>query len=217
MKYEKEAGHERNILDMTQVYEYISPGKNKYASTINYLAYYESDEHEVEIRDSSKEVEAIKEPITDTQIINRVRNLSVGTTSVDPAVIRVVIIGQGGRGITQGMINGGTSIISSNVITDVLTDSSKIIIKSNKFPLDSFKSQTFMIAPQNKPTLSCDRIVRALSEIGDRRIDHGRIGTPIMNKNIWSVDDNFSVRSDVGEANKLDTSVQRYLTNERNT
>ena len=38
-----------------------------------------------------------------------------------------------------------------------------------------------------------------------------------MNKNIWSRDDNFSVRSDVGEANKLDTSVQQSLTNERKT
>ena len=38
-----------------------------------------------------------------------------------------------------------------------------------------------------------------------------------MNKNIWSGDENFSVRSDVGRANKLDTSVQQYSTNERNT
>ena len=38
-----------------------------------------------------------------------------------------------------------------------------------------------------------------------------------MNKEIWGGDDNFSVRSDVGEANKLDTAVQRYSTNERNT
>ena len=73
-----------------------------------------------------------------------------------------------------------------------------------------------MVASKNEPTLSCNRIVRAASEIGDIRIDHGRIGTPIRNKNIWSVDDNFSVRSDVGEANKLDTSVQKSPTNERN-
>ena len=29
LKYEKEAGHERNILDMTQVDEYMLPGKKK--------------------------------------------------------------------------------------------------------------------------------------------------------------------------------------------
>ena len=160
----------------------------------------------------SKQFEASKEPITDTHV----RNTSFGTTSVDPEVIRVGIIGRGGRGITQGMIQGGTSIISSNLITDVLADSSKMILKSDTFPLDSFKSQTLMITSQNEPTLSCKRIVRASIEIGDSRIDDGKISTPIMNKNIWSVDDNFSVRSDVGEANKLDTSIQRSPTNERN-
>ena len=115
------------------------------------------------------------------------------------------------------MIHGGTSIISSNVITDVLTDSRKMILKSDMFPLDPFKSQTLVIASQNKPTLSCNRIVHASSEIGNSRIDHGRIGTPIMNKNIWSVDDNFRVEIDVDEADKLDTAVQRYPTNESNT
>ena len=56
-----------------------------------------------------------------------------------------------------------------------------------------------------------------MSEIRSSRIDHGRIGIPIMNKNIRSVDDNFSVRSDVDEVNKIDTSVQHSLTNEGNT
>ena len=91
------------------------------------------------------------------------------------------------------MIHEGTSIISSKVVTDVLSDSSKVILKSDTFPLDSFKSQTLMIASQNEPTLSCNRILRASSDIGNSRIDHGRIGTPIVNKIIWSVDDNFRV------------------------
>ena len=93
------------------------------------------------------------------------------------------------------MISGGTSIIHSNVIPDVLMEYSKIIIKSDTFPLDSFKSQTLVIASKNGPMLSCDRTVRLSNEIGDSRIDYGRIGTPIMNKEIWSVDDNFSVQS----------------------
>ena len=38
-----------------------------------------------------------------------------------------------------------------------------------------------------------------------------------MNKNIWSLDDNFNVRSDVVEVDKLDTIVQQSTTNERNT
>ena len=91
------------------------------------------------------------------------------------------------------MISGGTSIIISNVITDVLTDSSKMILKSDSFPINPIKSKTLVIASQNEPFLSCDRNVHASSEIGNSRIDHGRIGTPSVNKNIWSVDDNFSV------------------------
>ena len=123
LQYEKEAEHERNILDMTQVDEYVSPGKNKDASTVNDLAYHNLYEYRDEISDSSKQVEASKEPITDTHV----RNTSVGTTSVDQAVIKVRIVRRGGLGITLGMINGGTGIISSNVVTDVLTDSRKII------------------------------------------------------------------------------------------
>ena len=74
-----------------------------------------------------------------------------------------------------------------------------------------------MIASQNEPFLSCNRNVRASSEIGNIRIYHGRIGTPFMNKKIWSVDDNFSVQNDVGEADKLENSVKRSLTNVRST
>ena len=88
LKAEKEAGHERNILDMTQVDEYMSPGNYKYALTVNDLAYHNSDEYEDEIIDSSKQVQASKEKITDTHF----HNTSVGATSVYLAVILVGII-----------------------------------------------------------------------------------------------------------------------------
>ena len=178
---------------MTQVDEYMLPGKNKDASTVNDSAYHNLDEYEDEISDSSKKVEASKDPIIYTHIFDRVHNLLDGMFSIKTTVSGVGIIERGGRGITQGMISGGTSIIISKVITDVLTDSSKMILKSDSFPLNTLKYQTLVIASQNEPTLSCNRIVRASSEIGNSSIDHGRIGTPIMNKKIWSVDDNFSV------------------------
>ena len=88
---ESEEGHECNINDITQVNEYKSPGKNKDASTINDSAYYKSDENEVEISDSSKQIEASKEPITKTHIFDRVCKLS--GVSVKPAVTGVRIIG----------------------------------------------------------------------------------------------------------------------------
>ena len=108
------------------------------------------------------------------------------------------------------MISGGTSIVK-DVVTDVLTDSSKMIF------VNPFKSQTLVIVSQNKPVLRCNRIVHASSDIGNIRIDHGRIGTPIVNKQIWSDDDNFRVKIDVDKAYKLDTIVKQSPTNEKNT
>ena len=110
------------------------------------------------------------------------------------------------------MIHRGTSIVSSNVITHALMESIKMILMSDLF----LKSKTLVIALPTKPFLGCDRDVRASSKIGYRSPEHGRISTPFVNKKIWSGDDNFSVLSDVGEANKLDTAVQRSSTNKRN-
>ena len=138
LKAEKEAGHERNILDMTQVDEYKSPRKNKDASMINDSAYHNLDEYKDEISDLDKKFEASEEPIADTHV----RNTSIGIVSVKPAAIGVGIIGRWGRGITQGMISGGTSIVK-DVVTDVLTNSGKMI-----FPLDPFKSKTLVIESQ---------------------------------------------------------------------
>ena len=157
----------------------MSPGENKDASTVNDSAYHNSDEHDDEISDSYKKFEASKEPITDTHVCNT----SVGIVSVNPSAVGFIIIGRGGRGITQGVISRGTSIVK-DFVTDVLTDSSKMIFKTDKFPLDPFKYQTLVIASKNEPTLSCNRIVRASSDIGNSRIYHDRIGTPIANKNI---------------------------------
>ena len=89
LKSEKEEEHERNILDMTQVYDYKSPQKDKDASTVNDQAYQFLNEYEDEIIDSDKKVEANKEPITDTHVHDK----SVGTTSVNSDVIGVRIIG----------------------------------------------------------------------------------------------------------------------------
>ena len=95
--------------------------ENKEAKTIDDLVYHESDEHADTMSDSSKQVDAINEPITDTHIVDRVRNLLVGIVSVNPTVIGVRIIGQG---ITQGVISGRTNI-GNNIIADILSGSSK--------------------------------------------------------------------------------------------
>ena len=103
-------------------------------------------------------VETSKDPIKDTHVHNK----SFGITSVDSVVNGVGIIGRGGpRDISRG-----TSIISSNVITHVLTNSSDMILKSNSFPFNPLKAQTIVLAPLTEPFLTSDRDVRTTSAIG---------------------------------------------------
>ena len=104
---ETEAKFERNHNEITCDNSYQSPILKKDILTINDLVYYESDEHVDTISDSSKQVDASKELIKETHIVNRVRNLSVRVVSIEPVVIGVGIIGQD---ITQGVNNGGMSI-----------------------------------------------------------------------------------------------------------
>ena len=86
--------------------------------------------------DWSKQVDSSNKPITDTHIFERVHNLSVGIVSVEPDVIGVGIIG---RGITQVVISGVTSIVK-NISMDVFPDSSKLLFETNMFQLNSFQS-----------------------------------------------------------------------------
>ena len=150
LKYEKEAEHERNISNLTQVDVYKLTWKYKYATTVNDLVYTFIKSYNDDASDSRKQVQTIKEPIKDTYV----HDTSVGTTNVDPVVTGVGIIGRGGPraisgvSIKHGMIHGGTSIISSNFITHVRTDSSKMILKSDLFPSNPLKSKTLVIAPQ---------------------------------------------------------------------
>ena len=92
-----------------------------------------------------------------------------------------------------------------------------MILKSDAFPFNPLKSKTLVIAPLTEPFLTSVRDVRASIEIGDSRPECGRIGTLLVNKKIWRGDDAFSVWSDVGKADKLDTAVQHYLDDKRNT
>ena len=99
----------------------------------------------------------------------------------------------------------------------VLTNSSDMTLKIDYFTFDPLKAQTLVIAPLTELFLNSDRDVRTASVIGNSKPNHIRIGTPFTNKDIWSRDDVLSsVRSDVGEADKLDTAIQRSSTDKRN-
>ena len=60
--------------------------KNKYVSTINDSAYYESDERVDTISDSRKQVDQINDPIAETHIVDGVFTLSVRVGLFKPAV-----------------------------------------------------------------------------------------------------------------------------------
>ena len=92
LRAELDLEQERTINNITYEDVYTSPMKKKEEKTINNSVYHESYEHADTISDSSKQVDASNKPITDTHIVNRVRNLSVGVVSVEPAVIGVKII-----------------------------------------------------------------------------------------------------------------------------
>ena len=66
-----------------------------------------------------------------------------------------------------------------------------------------------MVAPLNEPFLASGGDVRSASILGASRPDQSRIIAPGMNEDISSRDDvRSTVRSDVGEADKLDATVQ---------
>ena len=70
LKPEEEAGHERNINNMTLVEDYKFPWKDIYATTVdtvNETAYTFLNSWNDEISDSTEQVETSKDPIKDTQ------------------------------------------------------------------------------------------------------------------------------------------------------
>ena len=129
--------------------------KIKYLSTINDSVYYESDEHADTISDSRKQADASNDPMRDTHIVDKINNLSVEVVSIEPSVIRVGIIG---RGITQVVINGGTNI-GSNLVTNVLTNYSKILFDTNTFQLNTLQSETLVIEQQDESVKIKNRII----------------------------------------------------------
>ena len=120
--------------------------KKKETKAIDNSVYHESDQHADTLSDSSKQVDASNKPITYAHIVERVNNLSIEIGNVKPAVIGVGIIG---RGITQCVISGRTSIVK-NIVTDISSDSSKQIFETNTFQLNSLQSETLVIGLQDE-------------------------------------------------------------------
>ena len=163
-----------------------------------------------------KDTQTIKEPIKGPHLGKIIRHSMDVPTNMDPVLTGFGIIGQvGSRTIsggshTQRIFQGGESIIRSDVITHVLTSSIKVTLESDSFMFDPLKAKTLMVALSIEPFLESDGEVRSTSIIGESRTDQSRIVAPGMNEDLLSR--NYvrsTVRSDVGEADKLGTSIQR--------
>ena len=194
LRAELDLEHERNMNNITNEDFYISPIEKKETKTINDSVNFVSDEHTDTISDLSKQVDASNKLITVTYIVEGVNNLSVGIVSAEPAVIRVGIIA---RGITECVISGRTSIVK-NIVTDISSDSSKQLFKTNTFHLNLLQFETLVIGSQDESMKIRNMIMSTPSDgrniKGNRII---RIDTPGANKNVWVViNTNSNVLSD---------------------
>ena len=135
---------------------------------------------------------------------------------MDPVITGVGIIGKGGSQTiskgshTQRIFQGGKSIIHSDVVTPVLTDSGDMKLESDSFRFDPLKVETLMVSPLIEPFLDSYEDVRSTNLIGASRSDQSRIVAPGMNEDISIRNDvQSTVRSDVIEMDKLDAAVQQ--------
>ena len=143
------------------------------------------------------------------------------TLTENPVVTELDFIGQGGpRAISggthnQSIIEGGENIVHGDVITHMLTNPTQVLLESDYFPFDPEQANTTMVTSLVEALLTSNGNIRSASILGASRTNQSRIVAPGMHKYISSRDDiRSTVRNDVGEADKLDTTVDGYSTDE---
>ena len=179
---ETESECERNYNKITCDTSYQYPILKRNVLTIKNSVYHESDEHVDTISDSRKQVDARNNPIKETHIVNRFSNISVGVRSLELAAIEIGIIG---KGITQRIISGDTNI-GTNLVTNVLTNSSEQFFKTDLSRLNTLQYEAFMIGSQDESVESNRKIICTYRDSRNNRGDHTRIETPGVNKDILS-------------------------------
>ena len=116
--------HECNINNITWDDLYQYPMKKKDVSTINNSVYNESNEHINTINDLSKQADARNDPIKETHIVYIIRTLSIGVGSLEPQ---------------------GSTPLSTNLVTHVLTNSSEQLSMKSLSTINTFHSKAFVI------------------------------------------------------------------------
>ena len=91
-------------------------------------------------------------------------------------------------------------------------------LKGDYFPFDKEQAQTLMLTYLLEALLARNRNIGTTSILGASWTNHSRIFSPGMHKDVSGRDNVWStVRNDVREADKLDTTVDVTTTDEQNT
>ena len=100
----------------------------------------------------------------------------------------------------------------------MLTNPDQMLLKSDSFLFNPLQAKTLMVTSLVQSFLESNGNVRSSSVIGASCPDQSRIFAPGMYEDICSRDDvRSTVRNGVGEADKLNATVERSLTDEWNT
>ena len=142
----------------------------------------------------------------------------------NPIITELNMIGQvGSQDVvggthTQSIIEGRKDIIHGNFITHIITNPRQISLKGDYFPFDKEQAQTLMLTSLLESMLARNRNIGTTSILGALRTNQSRIFAPGMHEDVSGrYDVRSTVRNDVREADKLDTTVDGPTTNEQNT
>ena len=124
------------------------------------------------------------------------------------------MIGQGGTWAviggthTKSIIEGREDIIRGDVITHMITNPSQVSLKTDYFAFDPEQAQTLMVTSLIEALLASNGNIRSTSILVASRTNQSRIFAPGMHEDISGRDNvQSTVRNDVREADKLDTTV----------
>ena len=100
----------------------------------------------------------------------------------------------------------------------MITNPRQISLKGDYFPFNKEQAQTLMLTSLLEALLERNRNIGTTSILGARRTNQSRIFAPGMHEDIYGrYNCRSTVRNDVREADKLDTTVNGPTTDEWNT
>ena len=100
----------------------------------------------------------------------------------------------------------------------MLTNPTQVLLGSDSFPFDPEQVQTLMVTSLIESLLASNGNIRSTRILGASQTNQSRILAPGMHEDISGIDNvQSTVRNDVGEADKPETTVDGTSTGERNT